>query len=140
MVNTAINAVFWSNLITALNAASLVEGLKTEGFFAVLELTDLAFSKLPSGTVKALLKYIRDLMKVLTYHVIRERKIAAAEIGKTNSATTSEGSTLKIDTANGVKVNNAKVVKPDVEADNGVIHIIDTVVIPEFLGKIESVS
>jgi len=140
VVDTAINAGTFATLVTALNAAGLAEGLKEEGPFAVFAPTDEAFSKLPSGTVEALLENIPDLIKVLTYHVIPNQKITAAEIGKTDSVTTSEGSTLKINTTDGVKINDAKVVTPDVEADNGVIHIIDTVLIPESLGKIEPVS
>ncbi|MEG4214335.1 fasciclin domain-containing protein [Microcoleus sp. Pol14C6] len=140
VVDTAINAGTFATLVTALNVAGLAEGLKAEGPFTVFAPTDEAFSKLPSGTVEALLENIPDLIKVLTYHVIPDQKITAAEIGKTDSVTTSEGSTLKINTSDGVKVNDAKVVTPDVEADNGVIHIIDTVLIPESLGKIEPVS
>lgn len=140
VVDTAINAGTFATLVTALNAAGLAEGLKEEGPFTVFAPTDEAFSKLPSGTVEALLENIPDLIKVLTYHVIPNQKITAAEIGKTDSVTTSEGSTLKINTTDGVKINDGKVVTPDVEADNGVIHIIDTVLIPESLGKIEPVS
>ncbi|MCW6053479.1 fasciclin domain-containing protein [Lyngbya sp. CCAP 1446/10] len=140
VVDTAINAGCFDTLVTALNVAGLAEGLKEKGPFTVFAPTDEAFSKLPSGTVEALLENIPQLIKVLTYHVIPKQKITAAEIGKTNSVTTSEGSTLKIDTSDGVKINDAKVVTPDVEADNGVIHIIDTVLIPESLGKIEPVS
>ncbi|MEG4021368.1 fasciclin domain-containing protein [Microcoleus sp. S13C4] len=136
VVDTAINAGCFANLVTALNVASLAEGLKAEGPFTVFAPTDEAFSKLPLGTVKALLENIPDLIKVLTYYVILDQKITAAEIGKTHSVTTSEGSTLTINTSDGVKVNDSNVVTPDVEADNGVFHIIDTVLIPESLGSI----
>jgi len=86
-------------------------------------------SKLPSGTVEALLQDILTLRKILEYHVV-SGKVTAADVVKLTKATTVEGSDVKIDASNGVKVNDATVVQPDIETDNGVIHVIDTVLLP----------
>ena len=130
IVDTAINAGTFNTLVTAITAAGLDTALKGEGPFTVFAPTDEAFSKLPSGTVESLLEDVIQLRKVLEYHVV-SGKVMAADVVKLDSATTTEGSTVKIDASNGVKVNDATVVTPDVEADNGVIHIIDTVLIPQ---------
>lgn len=97
--------------------------------FTVFAPTDEAFAKLPQGTVDALLKDIPKLKKILTYHVV-SGKVLAADVVKLKSATTVQGSDVKIDASNGVQINDAKVATPDVAADNGVIHVIDTVLIP----------
>ncbi len=111
-------------------AAKLVDTLKGAGPFTVFAPTDEAFAKLPGGTVDALLKDIPKLKKILTYHVV-SGKVMASDVVKLKSAKTVEGSDVKIDASNGgVKVNDATVSTPDVGADNGVIHIIDTVLIP----------
>ncbi len=95
-----------------------------------MRLTDEAFAKLPEGTVDGLLKDIPKLKQILTYHVV-SGKVMAADVVKLKSATTVEGSDVKIDASNGgVKVNDSKVLTADVAADNGVIHIIDTVLLP----------
>ncbi|WP_009632031.1 fasciclin domain-containing protein [Synechocystis sp. PCC 7509] len=130
IVDTAINAGTFNTLVTAITAAGLDTALKGEGPFTVFAPTDEAFSKLPSGTVESLLEDVIQLRKILEYHVV-SGKVMAADVVKLDSATTTEGSTVKIDASNGVKVNDATVVTPDVEADNGVIHIIDTVLIPQ---------
>ncbi|MGE5660270.1 MAG: fasciclin domain-containing protein [Actinomycetota bacterium] len=141
LLDTAINANCFTTLVAAINAASLAQGLKTEGPFTVFAPTDEAFSKLPSGTVEALLEDIPKLIQVLTYHILPNQKIMAADVSKENSLSTSEGSTLKIDSsADGIQVNGAKIITPDVEADNGVIHIIDTVLIPQSIGVVQPVS
>jgi len=130
IVDTAANAGSFSTLVTAIKAANLVDTLKGAGPFTVFAPTDEAFAKLPSGTVEALLKDIPKLKKVLTYHVV-SGKVMASDVVKLKSATTVEGSDVKIDATNGsVKVNNATVATPDVAADNGVIHVIDTVLLP----------
>ena len=129
IVDTAINAGSFNTLVTAITAAGLDTALKGEGPFTVFAPTDEAFSKLASGTVESLLQDIPKLRQILEYHVA-SGKVMAADVVKTNSVSTVEGSSLKIDASNGVKVNNATVVTPDVEADNGVIHVIDTVLIP----------
>jgi uncharacterized surface protein with fasciclin (FAS1) repeats len=132
IVDTAVKAGSFSTLVTAIKAAELVDTLKGAGPFTVFAPTDEAFAKLPDGTVDALLKDIPKLKKILTYHVV-SGKVKAADFSLTQkSATTVEGSEVKIDASNGsVKVNDATVSTPDVDADNGVIHIIDTVLIPE---------
>ncbi len=129
IVDTAINAGSFNTLVTAVTAAGLDTALKEPGPFTVFAPTDEAFSKLPSGTFESLLQDIPKLRKILEYHVV-SGKVTAADVVKLDSATTVEGSSLKIDASNGVKVNDATVVTPDVEADNGVIHVIDTVLIP----------
>ncbi len=130
IVDTAVNAGSFSTLVTAIQAAELVDTLKGAGPFTVFAPTDEAFAKLPEGTVDGLLKDIPKLKQILTYHVV-SGKVMAADVVKLESATTVEGSNVKIDASNGsVKVNNATVATPDVAADNGVIHVIDTVLIP----------
>lgn len=129
IVDTAINAGSFTTLVAAIKAANLVDTLKGAGPFTVFAPTDEAFAKLPEGTVDALLKDIPKLKKILTYHVV-SGKVLAADVVKLKSAATVEGTDVKIDASNGVKINDAKVVTPDVATDNGVIHIIDTVLIP----------
>ncbi|MTJ54246.1 fasciclin domain-containing protein [Anabaena sp. UHCC 0253] len=129
IVDTAANAGSFNTLVTAVQAAGLVDTLKGPGPFTVFAPTDEAFAKLPAGTLDALLNDIPKLKKILTYHVV-SGKVLAADVVKLKSATTVQGSDVKIDASNGVKINNAKVATPDVAADNGVIHVIDTVLIP----------
>jgi uncharacterized surface protein with fasciclin (FAS1) repeats len=131
IVDTAVKAGSFNTLVAAVKAAGLVDTLKGAGPFTVFAPTDEAFAKLPDGTVDALLKDIPKLKKILTYHVV-SGKVKAADFSLTlKAATTVEGSDVKIDASNGsVKVNDATVSTPDVGADNGVIHIIDTVLIP----------
>ncbi|MBW4544794.1 MAG: fasciclin domain-containing protein [Symplocastrum torsivum CPER-KK1] len=129
IVDTAVNAGSFSTLVAAVKAAGLVDTLKGAGPFTVFAPTDEAFAKLPDGTVDALLKDIPKLKKILTYHVV-SGKVMAADVVKLKSATTVEGSDVKIDASNGVKVNDSTVTTPDVATDNGVIHIIDTVLLP----------
>ena len=130
IVDTAVKAGSFSTLVAAIKAAKLVDTLKGAGPFTVFAPTDEAFAKLPEGTVDALLKDIPKLKKILKYHVV-SGKVMASEVVKLKSAKTVEGSDVKIDAENGgVKVNDATVSTPDVGADNGVIHIIDTVLIP----------
>ncbi len=130
IVDTAINAGSFNTLVAAVTAAGLDTALKEPGPFTVFAPTDEAFSKLPSGTFESLLEDIPQLRKILEYHVV-SGLVMSKDIVKLNEATTVSGSTVKIDPSNGVKVNDAKVVTPDVEADNGVIHVIDTVLIPQ---------
>lgn len=129
IVDTAVNAGSFNTLVSAVQAAGLVDTLKGPGPFTVFAPTDDAFAKLPAGTIDSLLKDIPQLTKILTYHVV-SGKVMAADVVKIKSATSLQGSNLKIDASNGVKVNDATVVTPDVAADNGVIHVIDTVLIP----------
>lgn len=129
IVDTAVKAGSFKTLVAAVTAAGLVDTLKGPGPFTVFAPTDEAFAKLPAGTVDALLKDIPKLTKILTYHVV-SGKVMAADVVKLTSATTVEGSTVKIDASNGVKVNDSTVTTADVAADNGVIHIIDAVLLP----------
>ncbi|HIK16439.1 MAG TPA: fasciclin domain-containing protein [Leptolyngbyaceae cyanobacterium M33_DOE_097] len=129
IVDTAANAGSFSTLVAAIKAANLVDTLKGKGPFTVFAPTDEAFAKLPEGTVDGLLKDIPKLKKILTYHVV-SGKVMAADVTKLKSAKTVEGSDVAIDASKGVKVNNSTVTTPDVAADNGVIHIIDTVLMP----------
>lgn len=129
IIDTATNNGSFTTLVAAIQAAGLVDTLKGPGPFTVFAPTDEAFKKLPAGTVDALLKDIPKLKKILTYHVV-SGKVLAADVAKLKTAKTVEGSDLKIDASNGVKINDAKVATADVAADNGVIHVIDTVLIP----------
>ncbi len=129
VVDTAVNAGSFSTLVAAIKAAGLVETLKGAGPFTVFAPTDEAFAKLPSGTVEGLLNDVPKLKQILTYHVVAG-KVMAADVVKLTTAKTVEGSEVKIDASNGVKINDSTVTTPDVAADNGVIHIIDTVLLP----------
>jgi uncharacterized surface protein with fasciclin (FAS1) repeats len=129
VVDTAVNAGSFSTLVSAIKAAGLVETLKGAGPFTVFAPTDEAFAKLPGGTVEGLLNDVPKLKQILTYHVVAG-KVMAADVVKLTTAKTVEGSDVKIDASNGVKVNDSTVTTPDVAADNGVIHIIDTVLLP----------
>ncbi|WOD37475.1 fasciclin domain-containing protein [Nodosilinea sp. E11] len=129
IVDTAVSAGSFNTLVAAVKAAGLVDTLKGTGPFTVFAPTDDAFAKLPAGTVDALLKDVPKLKKILTYHVV-SGKVMAADVTKMTSATTVEGSDVKIDASKGVKINDSTVTTADVAADNGVIHIIDTVLIP----------
>ena len=129
IVDTAVAAGSFSTLVAAVTAAGLVDTLKSEGPFTVFAPTDDAFAKLPSGTVESLLKDIPLLTKILTYHVVAG-KVTASQVVELTSAKTVEGSMLTIDATDGVKINTSTVISPDVMTDNGVIHIIDTVLMP----------
>ena len=129
IVDTAVNAGSFDTLVAAVKAAGLVDTLKGPGPFTVFAPTDDAFAKLPEGTVESLLNDIPQLTKILTYHVV-SGKVMSSDVANLDLVPTVEGSSLSIDSSNGVKVNDATVVTPDVEADNGVIHVIDKVLIP----------
>jgi uncharacterized surface protein with fasciclin (FAS1) repeats len=132
IVDTAVAAGSFKTLATALQAAGLVDTLKGPGPFTVFAPTDDAFNKLPAGTVESLLKPENKdkLRSILLYHVVAG-KVMAAQAMKLSSAKTVNGQDLKISTSGGtVMVNDAKVVKADIVASNGVIHVIDTVLLP----------
>ncbi|MBD1905920.1 fasciclin domain-containing protein [Funiculus sociatus GB2-A5] len=130
IVDTAVQAGSFNTLVAAVKAAGLVDTLQGAGPFTVFAPTDEAFAKLPAGTVDSLLQDIPKLKQILTYHVV-SGKVMASDVAKLKSATTVQGSDVKIDASNGgVKVNDSKVSTADVAADNGVIHIIDTVLLP----------
>jgi uncharacterized surface protein with fasciclin (FAS1) repeats len=129
IVETAIAAGSFKTLVAAVTAAGLAETLSGPGPFTVFAPTDEAFGKLPAGTVEGLLKNIPKLKEVLTYHVV-PGKVMAADVIKLASAKTVQGQNVSITTINGVKVDGANVIKTDIETDNGVIHVIDTVILP----------
>jgi len=132
IVDTAVAAGSFTTLAKALEAAGLVETLKGEGPFTVFAPTDEAFAKLPAGTLETLLKPENraKLTRLLTYHVVPGR-IMAADVVKLHSATAVSGDTIAIAThGGGVTVDNAHVVKTDIAATNGVIHVIDAVILP----------
>ena len=130
IVDTAIAAGSFKTLAAALGAADLVEALKGEGPFTVFAPTDEAFAALPPGTVEELLKpeNKEKLVKILTYHVVAGN-VLSTDL-KAGKVPTVEGSDVKIQLGNEVKVNDAQVVKADIKASNGVIHVIDKVIIP----------
>lgn len=129
IVDTAVKAGSFKTLATALKAADLVDVLKGDGPFTVFAPTDEAFAKLPKGTLEALLKDKAKLKAVLTYHVVKG-KVKAADVSKVKSAKTVQGQAVAVDTSHGVKINDANVTKADIECSNGVIHVIDAVLVP----------
>lgn len=131
IVQTAVDAGSFKTLAAALQAAGLVETLQGQGPFTVFAPTDAAFAKLPAGTVEALLKDIPRLRQILTYHVVAG-KVEAKDVVKLTSANTVQGSAVAIRVVDGkVMIDNATVTTADVQASNGVIHIIDTVILPK---------
>jgi len=129
IVDTAIAAGSFDTLITAVKAAGLVDTLKGKGPFTVFAPTDAAFAKLPKAQLEALLNDKAALAKVLTYHVVAG-KVEAADVVKLNSATTVEGQSVVITTGDSVMINNATVIQTDIASSNGVIHVIDSVLLP----------
>ena len=133
IVDTAVSAGNFNTLVAAVKAAGLVDTLKGEGPFTVFAPTDEAFAKLPAGTVEDLLKpeNKEKLVGILTYHVIPGKVMSGDIAGKKTDVATVQGSKLSVDATSGVKVDNASVTTADIEASNGVIHVIDTVVLPK---------
>ena len=129
IVDTAVAAGSFKTLATALGAAGLVDTLKGKGPFTVFAPTDEAFAKIPKADLDALLKDKAKLTSVLTYHVVAD-KVMAADV-KAGKIKTVQGSELTVSTKGGVMVDSAKVIKTDIVADNGVIHVIDSVIMPK---------
>ena len=129
VVDVAVKAGNFTTLVTAIKAAGLVDTLKGPGPFTVFAPTDEAFAKVPKATLDALLADKAALTKVLTYHVV-SGKVMAADV-RAGKVKTVQGQELTMSTMGGVMVNNAKVVAADVPASNGVIHAIDTVLMPK---------
>ncbi len=129
IVGTASAAGSFNTLVSAVKAADLVTTLQGEGPFTVFAPTDAAFAKLPTAQLEALLADKAALTKVLTYHVVAGR-VEAAEVVRLSSVETIEGQAVKIHVGESVMVNNATVVKTDISTSNGVIHVIDTVMLP----------
>lgn len=132
IVDTAVGTDDFTTLVAAVEAAGLVETLKGTGPFTVFAPTDAAFAALPEGTVEMLLKPENkdQLVAILTYHVVAG-KVMSSDLGDDMTATTVQGSAIMIDLDNGVMVNDATVVSADIEAENGVIHVIDKVIMPK---------
>ena len=132
IVDTAVEAGSFETLVAAVQAADLVDTLKGDGPFTVFAPTDEAFAALPEGTVENLLKpeNKEQLVAVLTYHVVPAKVMSGDIAGKKANVLTVQGDRLSVNARNGVKVDNAKVVAADIEASNGVIHVIDTVLLP----------
>lgn len=128
IVEIAVGAGSFQTLVTAVQAAGLVETLQGPGPFTVFAPTDEAFAKLPPGTIQTLVQNIPQLTRILTYHVV-PGQFLQAELAEREALISVEGSPLKIQTADGFEVNNATVVAPDIQADNGVIHVVDTVLL-----------
>ena len=135
IVETAIDSGSFTTLVTAVKAADLVKTLSEPGPFTVFAPNDEAFAKLPKGTIEALLKDKTKLTSILTYHVV-PGKVMAADIKTLSSAVTVQGQELNIDAKRwhlhrNVKVNGSNVIKTDIECSNGVIHVIDKVLMPK---------
>lgn len=129
IVDTAVEAGSFNTLAAALTAAGLVETLKGEGPFTVFAPTDAAFAALPEGTVEALLNDIPALTAILTYHVV-PGKVMSTDLSEGLTATTVNGADITITLDGGAKVNGAVISAADIEASNGVIHVIDSVILP----------
>lgn len=132
IVDTAVDAGTFGTLVAAVQAAGLVDTLKGKGPFTVFAPTDEAFAALPEGTVESLLlpENKDQLVAILTYHVI-PGKVMSTDLTDDMEAATVQGSSVTIDLDNGVMVENANVTTADIETSNGVIHVIDTVILPE---------
>lgn len=131
IVDTAVAAGNFNTLVAAVKAAGLVDTLKSAGPFTVFAPTDEAFAKLPAGTVETLLKDPAKLKNILLYHVV-SGKVMAESVVKMKSAKTVQGGMVQIQEMGGkVMLDNAHVVKADIGTDNGVIHVIDTVILPK---------
>lgn len=128
IVDIAVSAGAFSTLVTAVQAAGLVETLKSPGPFTVFAPNDEAFAKLPPGTIQTLVQNIPQLTRILKFHVVSGR-LTQADLAKLGTVTSVEGSPISINCSNGFEVKNATVVAADIAADNGVIHVIDTVIL-----------
>ncbi|HEY9631910.1 MAG TPA: fasciclin domain-containing protein [Coleofasciculaceae cyanobacterium] len=128
IVDIAVSAGSFETLVTAVKAAGLVEALKSPGPFTVFAPNDEAFAKLPPGTIQTLVQNIPQLTRILKYHVVAG-KLKKADLENVDSVTSLEGSSIRIDCSDSFEVKNATVVAADIEADNGVIHVIDNVIL-----------
>ncbi|BAZ80879.1 fasciclin domain-containing protein [Sphaerospermopsis kisseleviana CS-549] len=128
IVDIAVSADSFKTLVVALQATGLVETLKSPGPFTVFAPNDDAFAKLPPGTITTLVQNIPQLTRILTYHVV-PGKLTQADLAKLGTVTSVEGSPIKINCEDGFEVKNATVIAADIEADNGIIHVLDTVIL-----------
>jgi uncharacterized surface protein with fasciclin (FAS1) repeats len=129
IVDIAVSADSFKTLVTAVQVAGLVETLKSPGPFTVFAPNDDAFAKLPPGTIQTLVQNVPQLTRILKYHVV-SGKLTKADLAQLGTVTSVEGSTIKIDCSDGFEVKNATVLAADIEADNGIIHVLDTVILP----------
>lgn len=128
IVDIAVNNDNFKTLVAAVQAANLVDVLQSEGPFTVFAPTDDAFAKLPPGTVTTLVQNPPQLARILTYHVVAG-KLMKADLEKVDAVTSVEGSPITVDCSDSFEVKNATVIMADIEADNGVIHVIDNVIL-----------
>ncbi|MGK7947705.1 MAG: fasciclin domain-containing protein [Xenococcaceae cyanobacterium] len=128
LVDIAVNTEGFSTLVAAVKAANLVDTLKSPGPFTVFAPNDAAFAKLPPGTIQTLVQNPPQLARILTYHVV-SGKLTKADLSKVDSVISVEGSTIAIDCHDRFEVKNATVIAADIEADNGIIHAIDNVIL-----------
>jgi uncharacterized surface protein with fasciclin (FAS1) repeats len=128
IVEIAVGNDNFKTLVAAVQAANLVDVLQSEGPFTVFAPTDAAFAKLPAGTITTLLQNIPQLARILTYHVV-SGKLMKEDLAKVDSVISVEGAPISIDCSDGFEVKNATVIMGDIEADNGVIHVIDNVIL-----------
>ena len=131
ILDTAAKSGSFNTLVEAVKITGLTETLQGLGPFTIFAPTDEAFDKLPTGTIDKLLSDIPQLTKILTYHIVAG-KVMSEDVEKLDKTTTFEGSDLKIHSNGSLMVGDAAIVQSDVEADNGVIHVIDTVLIPQY--------
>ncbi len=128
IVDIAVGAGSFNTLVTAVKAANLVDALKSPGPFTVFAPTDDAFAKLPPGTIQTLVQNVPQLARILTFHVVAG-KYTKADLEKLDFVTSLEGSPIKLNFTDGFEVKNATVIASDIEADNGIIHVIDNVIL-----------
>jgi uncharacterized surface protein with fasciclin (FAS1) repeats len=129
IVDTAVAAGSFETLVAAVQAAGLADTLKGDGPFTVFAPTDDAFAKLPEGTVEALLDDPERLAQILTYHVV-PGKLMASDVIAVRTLKTVQGGELAVDTSDGARIGGAAIVQTDISTSNGVIHVIDTVLLP----------
>ncbi len=129
IVDVAIQAGKFNTLVEAVKAAGLVETLSGEGPFTVFAPTDEAFAKIPADTLQAVLNDREKLTAILTYHVV-PGKLMASDVVRSSQLQTVQGQSITVSTEGGVRVDDANVIQTDIEADNGVIHVIDAVIMP----------
>lgn len=130
IIDTATEAGNFKTLLDAVKRAGLVDTLKGKGPYTIFAPSDDAFSKLPRQELDRILNDRKQLSKILTYHVV-PGKVMAQDVTKLKSAKTVQGQEIKIDTSKGVRVNDAQVTRQDIECSNGVIHVIDRVIMPK---------
>jgi uncharacterized surface protein with fasciclin (FAS1) repeats len=130
IVDIAVQAGSFNTLVQAVQAAGLVETLSGEGPFTVFAPTDEAFAQIPQDTLQAVLANKEQLTAILTYHVVPGR-LMAADVVRSSQLQTAQGQSITVNTEGGVKVDDANVIQTDIEADNGVIHVIDRVIMPK---------